>query len=122
MTDIIRILTSQQNSVRLNQLLRQIFSPYAFPSHFTDTITDISATSVLDAKDETESTPLLWAAEHDKPDSVDYLISSGADPMLYNIRGEFPIHASVRTNSLNALRALMKHKVRITCRFSDCIR
>lgn len=74
---------------------------------------------MLEAQDEFGATPLFWAVENNNAESVEYLISSGADPTVFNGRGEAPIHVSIRTHNTKVLRTLIKHRVSIHLEYID---
>ncbi len=60
----------------------------------------------INAVDEDGNTVLHIAAQLDDAELVTYFIFKGADPELKNLEGDTPLHVAIRSNSLNAAKAI----------------
>ncbi len=75
------------------------------PTHNTDiSIFPFLCCVDLNGVDSSGSTALHMAAEADRADSVDFLLSAGADPGIKNGKGNLPLHIAVEQGFLNVVK------------------
>ncbi|MGB3266844.1 MAG: ankyrin repeat domain-containing protein [Microcoleus sp.] len=72
------------------------------PLHYATT-KEIAALLMLEinAKDESEDTPLHLAVQEDRPEIVSFLIANGAKLNIHNKSGDTPLHLAVQHNPYN---------------------
>ena len=63
----------------------------------------------INSMDRLGGTPLLCACQEGQVASVTTLLQAGADPMLPDLRGSFPIHIAAQCNRMEVVRILLEH-------------
>ncbi|APR98546.1 ankyrin repeat domain-containing protein [Wolbachia endosymbiont of Folsomia candida] len=102
-------LHNAAKNVYAEEILNDIDSYEDIQSKVVDQF--ISLGCEVNAKDEGGSTPLFYAVEHCNNEVAKQLVHKGADTSVRNKKGYTVFEYAVKTNSLEALSAILPHKI-----------